>query len=577
MANNEFNRFSFAELVFGPLRLFRESVGRLFDSQSFGASSDSVSAQNIITFPFRLLWATLAFGINVWSSSRIAKAFIGGLPAVLIGLALLSAMTILPWLLKVDIKSQQIYAVQYARFTEPKRDDYGRVDPKFKVDLPKATICAQRLMDATPSENDPRFLYAKVLPPHRRNEAKEIMETLASTETMGFIPAHTWLANDAISSMSTSNDPTANREFARKHLAIGSGAKIEDMTNDSAQASIALSNLYVMEKDYATAEKILETLMDNIAALSKSRPELISSGIAGSRILLQIYKETGADDKYDRLKQSIINQFSDFGKQKPDNFELWRYLVGLLVMSKEYENALEVCQTALKIVPRKMVPDIEQLRSVVYIEHANSISVIDEATFQSKLALFSEAIVSSPLLPDAYMGLITLVQSDTEAEQRQIWLENSLLTNKYPLISQVLIGFQAGLAGDWENCEVNWRLAQLKDRSTPIFVGLLLRATIAKEKDRTPATRKMVEIGLKLYPDQPQVKFDQAILAIEDKDFANAKVILEEIVKTAPSLFEARIALLKTYEELGLKDQIEIQMQEIEKIKSDFVRMRDLR
>lgn len=577
MSNNEFNQFSITELVFGPLRLARDGFARLFESESFGSASDSFSVQNILTFPFRLLWATLAFAVSVWSSSRVASAFLGGLPAILIGLGLLSALTILPWLLKVDVKSLQIYGVQYTRFTEPKRDTTGRLDPNFKLDLSKAMFCGQRLWDATPSENGPKFLYAKAFLPHRRNQAKDIMTTMANTEVKGFVLAHTWLATDAITALLAGKDPEANREFARKHLTLGSGTNEGDITNDSALATLKLAQLYSNEKDYSTSAQILETLFENLAIQIKSRPELISSSINTSQALLQLYKESNAQEAFDRLKPKVVNQLLQFATNRPDYLQTWLYTVNLLVGSQDYAAALEVCDKAMQLVPRRSTQDIDILRTSVYFRQAANVTVVDESTFQKKLLHLTEALESFPLLPEVYAGLIALLKTDVPPESRMTWLENSLLTNKLPVISQVLIGYQAGLDGDMETCQVNWRLAALKNPLAKVVIGLLIKTAMIESKDQLANIRKLLDVALNLFPEDILIKMDLALFAFEDKNYVEAQKLLEEVVKVAPNATLAREALVMTYEAQGLKDQAEIQRQEIQKYKSSTQLLQELR
>jgi tetratricopeptide (TPR) repeat protein len=266
---------------------------------------------------------------------------------------------------------------------------------------------------------------------------------------------------------------------------------------------------------------------------------------------LQCLLETQQTEKLESTRAQVIKQITQQTRDNAGNVRLWNYLIELLIQTKSFDRAHQELALAERLVPIGLVKDIKDLKARVFFQQAMEIEVSDEMSFQKKLGLLSQGLVSGTIGTANLLAanMLQMCQQLDDSDARTLWLENALLENPNPVIAQVLLGYFAGITENYDECQVQWELASRKNSAAADFAGVFLFVAPKVAPDNVPQLRRMTQIAFEMFPNRYYMDFNLARLALLSKEFAVAEKTCLDILKKNPNSFDAQAILLRVYRE----------------------------
>jgi tetratricopeptide (TPR) repeat protein len=296
--------------------------------------------------------------------------------------------------------------------------------------------------------------------------------------------------------------------------------------------------------------------------------------------LVDVYVKLGEDAKAKQAVGVASSKILAIAKLNPDIYEIWFYLVQCAVVVKDYERAIEFIRTGYQSAKKQEIrKKIMELAPWVHIQNADDFKDISkEVNFRKRLFALCKAISTNPRDVKIYDRLVEYLDVDQDAENRDLWLRNSIINCPIPGVVHILIGTRALLRDDVVAGKNSWEIAQYQFGTTEFVTHRLL--SVAIRKDPKFGQSKLLDTALLLFPNQYMLyetrgvsKKREAIMLLAQQNQQEAQAKFDEaiedflsVLEKMPDLITANKHLQDCYEKIGDADNMAVYAKRVQDI-----------
>ncbi|HEX4132659.1 MAG TPA: tetratricopeptide repeat protein [Pirellulales bacterium] len=462
----------------------------------------------------RLLRWIVDLAIGWWPQAQWRFLF-QGMPAILF-----AGLAIVPIVGPTATKDTQQYY-------EAARDAFDRKD------YAAAEVFYRALVQLEPGNDVFRYNLAKTVEEEgKHDEALAIMTTLAPRDSQGFAPAHLWQAVQLL------RDPTGGQaavELAEAHLLRAVRGRGQVATD----AHAFLGQLYLASGRLKQAE-------EHFAAATDGRPEL---WIALARVhVLQGQREVGRRDAekaleiYGRLEQSDL-----------DDHESRLFTSEALTFLERFSDAAAVLDKGYKISTDPRYP---VALGRVYLTWAEAQRRSPQARTADIQALLIRSFECDPTSRLLLRRLINGLKADgAEAEIVRGVVRAALGRGKSLEVVNVLLSVDASDRGEMDSAQIYLTRARQIDRRVPRLISDMAHSYVDFPPPSVAQAMGLVELGLKIWPDDPDLRSCRGDLNARNGQWLDALMDLEVAVRAKPNDRNLHRLIGEVYQQMGMADK----------------------
>ena len=573
-----FNNRSFIDILLAPVKAIQDSISDgLSGDESFRGSEGNIFSR-VVTFPFRLLWGFLVFMVQAWTTSRNGIAFLRGFPAF----AILIVTPFLIWALNnyanpISLGPTMGYHSMHLR----------------NQAFDNALLFSRKLVNLKPESKDYKYLLAEDLDRNGDNvEATRIMKYLAgstdievattkeqdgteqdgtdqddtaSNEPEKYAQAHVWLSQQLIRKQRIEGFDEDRNTRAMEHLRAAIDADPQNI-----RAKVNLVDLYLTrardeEEGSEAHTENLKLAKGSLEALTEfenfNRMEQVLAMPQLVDVCMKLDDKIGAQRTLNDAEKKVVG----IARLNPEIYEIWFSLVQCAVALQDYDRANEFIRTGYQNVKTEETRRrIMQLASLVHIQNADDYKdTTTEEAFRKRLFALCKAITTNPRDVKIYDRLVEYIDVDLDAEQRDVWLRNSISDCPIPGVVHILIGTRELLRGDVVAGKTSWDIAQHQFGTTEFVTHRLLSIAIRKRPEYGESN--LLSTALLLFPDQYMlyetrgaIKKNTAVELLDQGKKQEAMTMFRDaiedfktVLKKVPDLITVHQHLKDCYEYIG--------------------------
>lgn len=504
---------------------------------SFGAQFTSMGRTNwfalifsLMLRPFvefgRLMRWILELVVGWWPQAQWRYLF-QGLPAVLLA----GAVTVPLWGETSEKDKHQYFDAAREAFD---RKDYDTAEVFYRA-----------LVQQEPTNEIFRYNMARTVEANgRRDEAMAIMASLAPRGEQGFALAHLWQALQLL------RDPSGGEQalsLAEAHLLRA----VRGRGQVSTDAHAFLGQMYLASGRLKQAE-------EHFDAASAGRPEL---RIALARVhVLQGQKDQGRRDAEKALEYYSRQEDADL-----DNHEARLFAAEALTFLERFGEA-----TAMLDKGFKTSTDIRYPVALgrVFLTWEESLRRSPQATRQQHEFLLGESFRYDPTSRLLLRRLINGLRADgAETEIVRGVVRTALERNKSPAIVNVLLAIDASDRGEMDSARIYLQRAREADMRIPSRISEMAHSYVDFPPPSPKQAMELVELGLKVWPNDPDLRFCRGDLLARNGQWLESMMDLEAAVKGRPDDRNLRRLLAEVYKRMGMSDKAADQIRKSQQIK----------
>lgn len=557
------SKTTFLQVLFSPVVAVQEWFADALagdDSLKTGESGFT-SVFSILTFPFRLLFAFAVFMVQAWSTSRVGRAFVLGLPAVLTVFGCLSIL----WL-----STRYYNAITVGRTA----GFYGMHANNPDAPPENALMFAKKFVGLKPE--DPKGLFRLGLALENADDiagAVSVMNMLAPPDPLAqspqdeskpasdnsldeeedkigdFLPAHLWLSNYYQKQLANDGFAPQANTLAGKHL-----KRAAENDPENRQLAISLATLYELRanelKDTDPAEYLVQMRNLESSLNDAIKPPLVSLlQVAQIPRLIQTKRKLAELDETLNFEQSkkqfekLFAHLLKLGQRTPDNVRLTiiSQVVSGYVQLKEYDKAVAIITESLQSFDDVAIKQqLVNNAGFVFLQSAENNSDLDDKDqYTRRLNSICACLNSSIKERRAYEMLIGIIRHNQIHPEKFEWLQDSLLKTPKLALNHILVGCHLIHTGIENNDEdkirqgtSHWKIAYKVEPQTQLMLSNILEiglffGTIPKE-----SIHGMVQQAISMFPDKSLLHQSAGLLLMSKKDYEGAIASLEVAAET---------------------------------------------
>jgi len=336
---------TFLQVLLSPITAVQEWFADALGGDDSLKTGDSgfTSVFSILTFPFRFLFAIAVFMVQAWSTSRVGRAFVLGLPAVTTVAGCLAIL----W-------------VSTRYFTPPENalmfaKKYVGLKPEDPKGLFRLGLALEKSGDSTAAVGVMNMLAPPELPEGFEKPATKNAIDKEEDKIGDFFPAHLWLSNFYQRQISDGEFSPEVASLADKHLTRAAENSPENRELAISRASLfELRSIHVKDKpDEYIAQ--LRNLESSLTAAVRPPLQTILQVAQIPKLIQTKRKLAELDDSvnFEQAKKQFGELFDDLlelGRKTPDGVRLRiiNHVVSGYVQLKEYDKAVSIISQSLQ-------------------------------------------------------------------------------------------------------------------------------------------------------------------------------------------------------------------------------------
>jgi tetratricopeptide (TPR) repeat protein len=453
---------------------------------------------------------------RVWWAGRNWRVLLGGLPALLLGAAVLgTALT---------------SRLTPAREVEARYLD--RAASAFKAgDYPQALTCYERLAGGGES---PEVLYRLALAAEAHGDpgrAVSLMTELAPPDRRGYAPAHYWWARQLLG---MPNPPPGAQAAARVHLVRALDGKLEDRSG----ADALLGQLYLSQGRLAEAERHLERAV-------RTRPLLRLS-------LARLHAQRKDQPQAHREAEAAISFFSGRAKTDLTNHEARLAWADGTAFLEDYPAAVAILEEGWQAT---RLPLYRSALARAYVAWYDFRTAQGEKDKAGQLALLEKGLRNDPAYRPLLDRLLAVVQTQGEAAGRvRRSLQGLLADGKGSATTHFVLGVDALRRGKAAEARVHWEQAHKLEPTLGVVANNLAWMVAQPPSADLPRALQLINLAVAQAPDQPQFRQTRGQIHARMKQWNLALTDLEAALKAMPDGPALHRELAAVYKQLGVPD-----------------------
>ena len=553
----------FLQVLFSPVVAVREWFADAFKGDDSLKTSESnlTSAFSIVTLPFRFLFAIAVFMVQAWSTSRVGRAFVLGLPAVLTVAACLAvAWVSTRYFNRITVGRTTGYYSMHAQNPDAP-PEYPLMFAKKLVSLkpedPKGLFrlgLALENADDMPAAVKVMNLLA---PPEGPDPSSQEESERAAKNTLdeeeekigNFLPAHLWLSNFYQKRLVEEGFDSETDSLAGKHL-----NRAAESNPDNREMAISLASLYELRanriKDTDPTEYLaqLKNLESSLADAVKPPLKTILQ-VAQIPKLIETKRKLAELDENLNFEQSkrqfekLFGELLKLGQKLPDNVRLSiiSQVVNGYVQLKEYDKAVAIITESLQSFDDMAIK--QQLVSnagFVFLQNAeNNSDLDDKAQYTLRLSSICACLNSSIKERRAYEMLIGIIKHNQIHPEKFEWLQDTLLKTPKLAVNHVLVGchlIHTGMKNDDEDKirqgTSHWKIAYKIEPQTQLILSNILEIGLFFGSMPVESIDEMIQQAIAMFPDKSLLHQSAGLLLMSKNDHEGAIASLEQAAAT---------------------------------------------
>jgi tetratricopeptide (TPR) repeat protein len=499
-----------------PLRQAFGWLAQLVPSRSDRIGRESVASRfgDLVGGLFNhLLLGPLVFLIVGWASSRQARPFLWGLPAILIAIGATLPSLIFLYVLKGSI-----------------RDDYDSKSISAVLDrqINLAELYSQKLFQLAPDNVDFYVRLASTIGDKRQNDdyARDLIEQVAVDSSLRTVNAHLWLAEHYGSRRG--EDTPENFARAEEHLKQALAAAPDHFTGNR------------MSFDLYLRANRPEQAIKYARVIAKADP-------LNSHLLLQLQKDLGLTAEFEETLANVRLTISEVANRQPNDVRLWNELVACSLQGERYEDAILYTFQGQNMASDPAVKvALGRLASGVLVNwYDKVIDLNDKASLQQAIKSLNWALAVSPSNGDAIRRASELYLDPNFDSKRLDWVVETFDTDPNAYCSHLLIGWRA-LVADKENgvatARIHWTIA---NTSSEIAMRILARMAVGigqLEPAKSEFALQVIDLAMSVSPENLELALGRGFVLAGQERWSEARQQLEAIL---PLTSDRRITLEK--------------------------------
>ena len=553
---------SFLQILFSPVVAVREWFADALGGDDSIRTSDSgaLSFSSIVTLPFRLLFAIAVFMVQAWSTSRVGRGFVLGLPAVFTIVACVGVTWLSTRYYKTITVGRTLgYYSLHANNPDAPPENAVMFAKKLvglKPDDPKGLFqlgLALENADDIPAALKVMNMLAPPEPPAQPPQSKlktDSVDLLEAQEKIGdFLPAHLWLSNHYQKQLADDGFSSQADLLAGKHL-----TRAAKNSPENRKLAISQAQLYELRanevKDTDPADYLAQ--MKNLeSALADAVKPPIQTLLQVSQIpkLIKTKRELAELDttiNFEQSKQQFEKLFNDLLKlaqKTPNNVRLTiiSQIVNGYVQLKEYDKAVAIITQSLSsfddvAIKQRLVNNA----GFVFLENAENNSDLDDKDqYDLRLTSICACLNASIKERRAYEMLIGIIRHNQIHPEKFEWLQDTLLKTPKLALNHILVGchlIHAGIENDDEDKvrqgTSHWKIAYKIDPQTQLMLSNILEVGLFFGSIPIESIEEMIQQAIDMFPDKSLLHQTAALVSMRKNDFEGAIPSLETAAAT---------------------------------------------
>lgn len=549
---------TFLQILFSPVVAVREWFADALggDDSLRTRESSSSSVVSILTLPFRLLFAFAVFMVQAWSTSRVGRAFVLGLPAVVTVAGCLSIL----WL-----STRYYNAITLGRTV-----GYHAMHASNPDAPPEnAVMFAKKLVGLKPE--DPKGLFKLGLALENNDDvpaAVRVMSMLASPEQSAqpsqgdskpasqntldkeedkigdFLPAHLWLSNYYQRQLAESGFAPQTNSLAERHL-----TRAAENDPENRELAISQATLYEIRanqfKDEDPAEYLAQMRNLESSLTNAVKPPLntilqvaqIPKLIQTKRILAELDETLN----FQQSKKQFERLFADLIKlsqKTPDGVRLSiiSQVVSGYVQLKEYDKAVAIISESLQSFDDVAIKQqLVNNAGFVFLQNAeNNNDLDDKDQYTLRLTSICACLNSSIKERRAYEMLIGIIRHNQVHPEKFEWLQDTLLKTPKLAVNHILVGchlIHTGIEdGDQDKIKQgtsHWKIAYKIEPQTQLMLSNIIEIGLFFGSIPRESIDEMIQQAIAMFPDKSLLHQSAGLLMMSKNDLEGAIPSLE--------------------------------------------------
>ncbi|HWB01178.1 MAG TPA: tetratricopeptide repeat protein [Pirellulales bacterium] len=408
-----------------------------------------------------------------------------------------------------------------------------------------AEVYYRALVQLQPKNEVFRYNMAKTLEAENKfEEAMAIMSGLAPRDAQGFAPAHLW---QAVRLLRDPSGGSANVELAEAHLLRAVRGRGQVATD----AHAFLGQLYLASGRLKQAE-------EHFSAAASGRPELWIA-------LARVHVLQGQRDQGRRDAEKALEYYSNLEEADLDNHEARLFAAEALTFLERFSDAAMVLDKGAKISADPRYP---VALGRVYLTWAESLRRLPQAKMADHQALLIRSFEYDPTSKLLLRRLINGLKADgAEAEIVRGVVRAALGRNRNLDVVNVLLAIDAADRGELDSAQTYLNRARQVNPRVPRLMSEMAHSYVDFPPASVPQAMALADLGLKIWPDDPDLRYCRGDLYARNGQWFDALMDLEAAVKSKPDDRNAHRLIGEVYQQLGMPEKAAEHFRRFQQIK----------
>ena len=568
---------TFLQVLLSPITAVQEWFADALGGDDSLKTGDSgfTSVFSILTFPFRFLFAIAVFMVQAWSTSRVGRAFVLGLPAVTTVAGCLAILWVSTRYFNAITLGRSVgyYALHTNNPDAPPENalmfakKYVGLKPEDPKGLFRLGLALEKSGDSTAAVGVMNMLAPPELPEGFEKPATKNAIDKEEDKIGDFFPAHLWLSNFYQRQISDGGFSPEVASLADKHLTRAAENSPENRELAISRASLfELRSIHVKDKpDEYIAQ--LRNLESSLTAAVRPPLQTILQVAQIPKLIQTKRKLAELDDSvnFEQAKKQFGELFDDLlelGRKNSDGVRLRiiNHVVSGYVQLKEYDKAVSIISQSLQSfdateIKRRLVNNA----GVVFLKNAEDNSDLDDQDqYNLRLTSICACLNSSIKERRAYEMLIGIIRHNQIHPEKFEWLQDTMLDTPKPAVNHLLVGCHLIHTGIENNDQEkvkqgtsHWKIAYKIEAETQLMLSNIIEIGLFFESVPIGSIEEMIQQAISMFPDKSLLHRSAGLLLMSRNDLEAAIPNFEAAAATHRFPLMAHLLLKHCHELAG--------------------------
>jgi len=469
--------------------------------------------------------------VQAWSTSRVGRAFVLGLPAVI---------TVFGCLAVTWLSTRYYRAITVGRTV----GHYSFHATNQEAPPENALMFAKKLVGLKPE--DPKGLFRLGLALHNADDlpgALKVMKMLAPPEPPAesaqdevepasknlldeeedkigdFLPAHLWLSNHYQRKMYEEGFTSREDTLAEKHLTRALKNKPENRELSISLAS--LCEIRAKEVEDTDPDEYLAQMRKLESSLTKAVKPPLTTVLQVTQIpkLIQTKRKLAELDETLNFEESkkqfekLFGELLELGRKAPSSVRMTiiSQVVSGYVQLKEYDKAIDIITESLPSFDDvEIKQQLVNNAAIVFIQNAeNNSNLDDKDQYTLRLNSICACLNSAVKERRAYEMLVDIVRHNQIHPEKFEWLQDTLLDTPKLALNHILVGchlIHEGIENNDREKMIegtsHWKIAYKIDPQTQLMLSNILEIGLFFGTIPIESIDGMIQQAITMFPDK---------------------------------------------------------------------------